>query len=122
MKIMIIGSTQYLDKILKHKAEQEQLGHEVSIPAFDDSNMDELELCEHNRDLIKQADRVDIIWDGRSPGTIFDFGQTFALEKFIWVVYLEPKTFCGVMEKYESKMRELKSGNGGPITNTPLGE
>lgn len=105
MKITIIGSTQYLDKILKHKAELEKHGHEVSIPAFDDSELDELELCEHNRDLIKQSDRVDIIWDGRSPGTIFDFGQAFAFEKPVRVVYLEPKTFSGVMKKYETKMQ-----------------
>ena len=103
MKITIIGSTQYLDKILKHKEKLEQEGNVVSIPLFDNSESDELELCEHNRGLIKQADRVDVIWDGRSPGTIFDFGQAFALEKPIKIIYLEPKTFCGVMKKYEIK-------------------
>ena len=112
MKIVIIGSTQYLNKILKHKKKLEKLGHEVMIPAFDDhSELDELGICEHNRDLIKQADRVDIIWDRRSMGTIFDFGQAFALEKPVKIIFLEPKTFWGTMKKYERKMRKLKTGN-----------
>jgi len=112
MKIIIIGSTQYLNKILKHKKKLENNGHKVLIPAFDDHpELDELGICEHNRDLIKQADRVDIIWDRRSMGTIFDFGQAFALEKPVKIIFLEPKTFWGTMKKYERKMRKLKFGN-----------
>jgi len=88
MKVTIIGSTQYLNKILKHKKKLETEGHEVLIPAFDDHpELDELEICEHNRELIKQADRVDIIWDRRSMGTLFDFGQAFALEKPIRIIF-----------------------------------
>jgi nucleoside 2-deoxyribosyltransferase len=104
MKIVIIGSTQYLNKILKHKEKLETEGHEVLIPAFDDHvEFNELEICEYNRELIKQADRVDIIWDRRSMGTLFDFGQAFALEKPVKIIYLESKTLWGVMKRYEKK-------------------
>ena len=104
MKVAIIGSTQYLEKFLKHKEELEKEGHEVKIPAFDShKDLDELGVCEYNRDMIKWADRIDVIWDQRSFGTCFDFGMVFMAEKPLHIVYLEPKTFKGVMEKYELK-------------------
>lgn len=102
MKITIIGSTQYKDKILKHKSDMVSLGNEVMIPAFDDMlNLDELGVCEYNRKLIEWCDEVHVIWDQRSIGTIFDFGMTFAMQKPIKIIYIEPKTFRGVFEKYE---------------------
>lgn len=102
MKIVIIGSTQYLNKMLSHAKELIVKGHEVKMPAFDnDPDLDELEICEHNLALIGWADRVDILWDQRSFGTIFDFGMAFALRKPIKRVYIEPKTFGGIMKKYE---------------------
>jgi hypothetical protein len=104
MKIVIIGSHQYINKFLKHKEQLENEGHEVRIPAFDDyPELDELGVCEHNRDLIRWAERIDLIWDQRSVGTILDFGMVFMAEKPLHVVYLEPKTVTGVMEKYEKR-------------------
>jgi len=101
-KIIIIGSTQYFDKIVEHQKKLEALGHIVLIPAFDDhKELDELGVCFHNRKKIKEADEVHVIWDQRSMGTIFDFGMAFALNKPIKIIYLEPKTFAGVMTKYE---------------------
>ena len=106
MKIALIGSTQYRGRFLEHKVLMEKEGHEVRIPAFDDHvSMDEIEVCRYNLRMIKWADEVHIIWDQRSAGTIFDFGMTFALGKPIRIVYLEPKTFKGVMEKYEEEER-----------------
>jgi len=35
-------------------------------------------------------------------GSALDFGMAFALRKPVKVVYLEPKTFAGVMKKYEA--------------------
>ena len=105
MKIAIIGSHQYKEKFLKHKEELELEGHEVRIPAFDDHpELDDLGVCEYNRDLIRWADRVDMIWDQRSLGTVLDFGMLFMAEKLLHIVYLEPKTIRGIMEKYERKI------------------
>ncbi len=47
MKIVLIGSTGYRDKFEVQKAIFTSMGHEVSIPAFDDHPVfNELELCE----------------------------------------------------------------------------
>lgn len=103
-KIVIIGSTQYYDRIILHKEYLELEGYEVLVPAFDDHpEFDELQVCEHNRDLIEEADEVHLIWDQRSSGVIFDFGMLFALRKNFKIIYLEPKTFSGVMKRYEEK-------------------
>lgn len=102
MKITLIGSTQYKEKFLQLKATLASEGHDVRIPAFDDlSGLDDLGVCQYNRDLIEGADEVRMIWDNRSPGTIFDFGMVFALRKPFKIEYLEEKTFAGVMRKYE---------------------
>ena len=111
LKIAIIGSTHYLEKFLMHKKSMEERGHTVRIPALDDhKELDDLGVCEYNRQMIRWADRVDIIWDQRSMGTLFDFGMAFMSEKPICIIYLEPKTFKGVMEKYEAKMWDGLNG------------
>jgi len=97
-KVTIIGSTQYKDKFMEHEAFLVRKGYEVKIPAFDDhKNFNELEVCRYNLSIIEWADEVHIIWDQRSFGTIFDFGMAFALKKKVVVIYLEKKTFAGVM-------------------------
>jgi nucleoside 2-deoxyribosyltransferase len=103
MKIAIIGSTQYGEKF-KQLAEDLYLrGHIVKTPAFDHHpDLDELGVCEFNREMIEWADKVMMIWDRRSTGTIFDFGMVFALRKPFEIHYLEPKTFENVMRKYET--------------------
>jgi len=104
MKVLIIGSTQYKEKMEAHVFELEEKGHVVALPAFDDhEELDALGVCKHNRSLLEQADEIHIIWDQRSFGTIFDLGMAFALRKKIKVVYLEPKTFAGVMRKWEEE-------------------
>jgi hypothetical protein len=103
MKITIIGSTQYKDKFIALKKRLEDEGHEVCIPAFDDHpELDDLGVCLYNRDKIKWADKIYLIWDRRSTGTIFDFGMTFMAEKPFKIEYLESKTFENVMKKYEA--------------------
>ena len=105
MKITIIGSTSYKSKMETYAAELIAEGHEVCTPMFDSQEgFDELQICEWNRENIIWADRVDIFWDCRSMGTVFDFGLAFAYWKPIKVVYLEPKTMMGVMKKYEAKV------------------
>ena len=104
MKITIIGTTSYKEKMLAHKTALEVLSHEaheVRIPAFDDHpDLDDLGVCKYNLDLIRDADEIHIFWDQRSVGTVFDFGMCFALKKKVRVIYMEQKTFRGVMEKY----------------------
>lgn len=103
MRITIIGSTQYREEIFDHETKLIIEGHDVRLPVFDnDPTFDELGICEQNRISIEWADRVDIFWDQRSMGTIFDFGMVFALRKPIKIIYMEPKTFANVMRQYES--------------------
>ena len=74
-------------------------------PAFDHhEELDELGVCKYNRDTIEWADKIYIIWDQRSVGTVFDFGMVFMARKPIKIYYLEPKTMTGVMKKYEEEL------------------
>ena len=103
MKIMIIGTTSYLDKMKQYKFEMELLqGNKVRIPALDSRpDLNELGICLNNLDGIKWADEIHVFWDKRSQGTIFDFGMAFALNKPLKIIYLEPKTFVNLMKQYE---------------------
>ena len=104
MKIAIIGTTGYIERMKIHKIYMELQGHEVRIPALDDKpELNEVGICDYNLVNILWADRVDIFWDKRSMGTIFDFGMAFALGKPIKRVFMEPKTFMKVMEQYEER-------------------
>lgn len=104
MKILIIGSTQYKERMEVHVEKLEKEGHVVALPAFDDyKELDALGVCKHNRSLLEQADEIHVIWDQRSFGTIFDLGMAFALRKKLRVIFLEPKTFAGVMRKWEEE-------------------
>ena len=113
LKIALIGSTNLAPRFQVEAAKLRHLGHVVRSPAFDDSlDLDELGICEHNRELIAWADEVHIMWDQRSTGTIFDFGMAFALHKPIHIVYMEAKTIAGVMRKYERKCSLTGAGEG----------
>ena len=104
MKITIIGTTSYQKQMQEHKNKLENDGHEVKVPAFDNHpNLDDLGICEYNRKLIKWAEEIHLFWDQRSIGTVFDFGMVFMAEKPLVIIYMETKTFKGVMEKYEHK-------------------
>jgi len=101
MNFAIIGSSQYRDKFMSLKKHLEYCG-EVRIPAFDDHpEFNELQICEYNRSIIEWADVVYVIWDGRSVGTVLDFGMCFALRKPIVIEYIETKTIANVMRMYE---------------------
>ncbi len=106
MKIALIGSSQYAERFRDVESRLQNEGHDVRTPAFDMGGLDELGICKHNRALIEWADEVRVLWDGRSMGTIFDFGMVFALQKPFVIEYIEPKTFRGVMEKYAKQMRD----------------
>jgi len=111
MKIVIIGSSQYRDKFETLKERLISRGNEVRIPAFDDHpELDDIGVCLYNRDAIEWADKVYLIWDRRSTGTIFDFGMVFMSRKPLVIEYLEEKTFENVMKKYESLSDALQIG------------
>ena len=102
MRIAIFGSTALKNKMLRYGEQLIKENNEVKLPAFDSHpEFDELQICEYNRDIIKWADRVDVFWDARSIGFIFDFGMIFMANKPIKVIYLEKKTLAGVLTKYE---------------------
>jgi hypothetical protein len=102
MKILIIGSSQYRDRIEEHAHKLRQAGHTVRIPAFDSHpDLDDFGVCQYNKGLVQTSDEVHMIWDRRSTGTIFDFGMVFMAGVPLKIIYLEPKTFEGVMKKYE---------------------
>jgi len=104
LKIALIGSTQYAFRFAAHAQQLQSDGHEVKLPAFDHHpGLDVLGVCAHNRDIITWADEVHLLWDNRSSGTVFDFGMVFALRKPFKIVYMEIKTFQGLMEAYESQ-------------------
>jgi len=105
MKIAIIGTTSYETRMTEHYHDLIMDDHMVEMPAFDYRSVDELAICEHNRRIIEWADEVHIFWDQRSMGTLFDFGMCFALRKKVKIIYMEPKTFKKVMEKYEESIR-----------------
>jgi hypothetical protein len=107
MKIAVAGSSQYKDMILMHTDKLRGQGHSVRTPAFDDfKKLDDLGVCKYNLEVFKWADRIDIIWDQRSVGFIFDFGMIFALDKPVKIVYLESKTFPNMIKKYEAEHKK----------------
>lgn len=109
MKIAIIGTTSYQNKMHAYKQKAENLGHRIRLPVFD--NLDtkskdvEYQICSINRELIRWADEVHIFWDQRSMGAMFDVGMCFALRKTIRVIYLETKTFGKFLKQYEKRCR-----------------
>ena len=119
MRIALIGSSQYVRKFNEVEDRLVAAGHEVRTPAFDShEGLNELGVCEHNRDMIEWAEEVHVIWDQRSSGTVFDFGMCFALRKPLVIEYMEPKTLRGVMERYAAKWaaaadaaKEVAGGN-----------
>lgn len=112
MKITIIGSTSYIEKMLNHKNDLEQDGNEVKLPAFDSyKDMNEYEVCKYNKEAIEWANIVHVIWDARSSGTIFDLGMCFALQKPIKIIYLNGKTFINFIKQYDEKSERLVFDN-----------
>ena len=103
MKIAIIGSSQYEQKFKEAQQRLELCGREVRLPAMDDSDFTELEIMEHNRELIEWADEVRLIWDARSIMSIGDWCMAFALHKPIFIEYMEPKRIHNFMEQYHNE-------------------
>ena len=109
MRVVIIGSHRNKEKIEELKSKLEKEGHKIKIPAFDSHpEFNELEICTYNKKLIKWAQKIYIVWDRRSYGTVFDFGMAFALGKEVEVYYLEPKVMENVMTQYAATFNSKK--------------
>lgn len=100
MKIYILGSTAYEERIKEYGKKLEEEGHEVAYPLFDSIYANELELITENRARIEWADEVHVLWDGRSYGSIFDFGMVFALRKPMKVVYISSRDIRNAFKQY----------------------
>ena len=107
MKIYIIGSTALRSKIQQHAAKLLSEGHEPLIPCFDSDKSTVLDILTCNRELIELADEVHLIYDGRSYGSIFDFGMCFALRKPLKIIYISPKSIVDGMREYEGHCKEM---------------
>lgn len=62
----------------------EQQGNKVHWPQRDTNQIDPtggLRICTDNRNTIYNADEVHIYWNGKSQGSFFDLGMTFAFGK-----------------------------------------
>ncbi len=101
IKVFIIGSTAYYEKMVEHKHKLEATGrYTVTLPVFDsEPDLNEVAICSRNVDAIRAADEVHIIWDGRSTGFLFDLGAAFALKKKLVLVYLNHKTLYNLVKQ-----------------------
>ena len=111
MKILVIGSTSLLVKIQQHAAHLLSQGHEPLTPAFDSDKGSVLDILTRNRARMEWADEVHLIYDGRSYGSIFDFGMCFALRKPLKIIYISPKNIVAGMIEYEESCEEVKDGS-----------
>lgn len=84
-------------------------GWEVHWPPRDTDQVDPtgLRICADNVAAIRAADKVFIVWDGNSKGSLFDAGAAFALEKEIECLSLpepsEGKSFQNMFRDWEEK-------------------
>jgi hypothetical protein len=108
MKIFIVGSTVYQARMQEHAFKLMAQGHEPAVPIFDSQKETVLDILTHNRELMEWADEVHLIYDGRSYGSIFDFGMCFALRKPLRVIYISPKNIVGGMREYAESCEESK--------------
>jgi nucleoside 2-deoxyribosyltransferase len=101
MKIFIIGSSQYKDKMLDHAHKMEAEGHRVYFPALDDVMFNStLEILQTNKKRMQGADEVHLFYDGRSQGTLIDFGMAIALDKPLRIIYINDKSIVDGMKEY----------------------
>ena len=106
MKILIIGSTIYFNRMQSYARTLISQGHEPIMPAFDSEETSVLETLTRNRRWMEMADEVHLIYDGRSYGSIFDFGMCFAMRKPLKIIYISPKNIVVGMQEYEESWED----------------
>ncbi len=99
-KFFIIHSKGLTSKACELAEKLRSEGHEVYVPGIQTKqDTDELTISIANREAMRWADEVRILWDGTSHGVIFDLGMAFAMEKPIKLEYVIPKSMKGLMER-----------------------
>ena len=106
MRILIIGSTVLQARIQEHALKLMAQGHEPLTPVFDSHKGSVLSILTKNRELMEMSDEVHLIYDGRSYGSIFDFGMCFAMRKPLRIIYISPKNIVGGMKEYAEQCNE----------------
>jgi nucleoside 2-deoxyribosyltransferase len=98
----------------------EQEGWEVHWPPRDTDQEDDTgyRICEDNREAIRRADVVIVVWDGKSKGSLFDMGMAFAMEKPVRVVELPPE---GEGRSFQTMMREWERRSGDGESSRDIG-
>jgi len=91
-KAFIIHPIRGVSDKFKEKMEEqiEYLRNEYDIydPEKDTNQIDRtgLRICKDNRNAMRKADIVIVIWDGKSEGCLFDLGMAFAMRKEIRIL------------------------------------
>lgn len=72
----------------------EDKGTQVHWPPRDTNQDDPIgfDICTQNKQAIKDADEVHVVWDGKSQGCLFDLGMAFSMDKKITVVNIPEET------------------------------
>ena len=87
-----------------------------------DTNQDDpigFNICTQNKEAIKSADKVHVVWDEKSQGCLFDLGMAFAMDKKIVIEDIpeetSQKSFQNMM-RYWEKSKETPEPiiDGGP--------
>jgi nucleoside 2-deoxyribosyltransferase len=87
----------------------EHKGHKVHWPPRDTDQIDStgFRICKDNRKAVEAADKILVVWDGKSQGGLFDLGMAFALRKEIEIVSIPPltegKSFQNMVTKWETE-------------------
>jgi nucleoside 2-deoxyribosyltransferase len=86
-----------IDYAIKMKSK----GHKVILPALDDRKFKSaLEIILTNKKRMESADEVHMFYDGRSQGTLVDFGMAFMAGKPLKIIYLNDKNIVDAMKEY----------------------
>jgi len=93
----------------------EREGYNVHYPPRDTNQKDPigLNITTENREAIKNSDRIDIYWNPKSSGSLFDLGMAFAYKKPIKLINendvlpTEKKSFENVLLELNKRYNKL---------------
>ena len=106
------------DYILEYISKLEAEGYRVHYPARDTNQNDTngLRICTDNREAIKSHKEVHVYWNGKSTGSLFDFGMAFMAGKpiivfnrdYVKTLVTNGKSFHNVLLALDEKYRTGK--------------
>lgn len=72
----------------------ESLGWDIHWPHRDTDQVDAVgyRICSDNLKAMRESERVFVVWDGKSQGSLFDLGMAFALGRKLTVLEAPPET------------------------------